>query len=210
MKTATPFTLARVALAALLLAAAPAWVHAQAEPVQAPETPAAETQATVSSPDEDARAVAEQVKKDLDRVNGRIRADIDLDSDDSFIGQLVPLMAVILSLGFPPIIVGIILFYKYKRTRMRYNAIVTLAEKGMQVPTLDFDEGRKDPMGDLRKGAICLAVGIGMCIFFGVAAEPEALGLGAIPALIGLAYIFIHFMGQKAGNSQATQEDSLR
>ena len=184
-------------------AAAPAAEPEAAVAVEAPQAPLPPT----AKPDTVEDAIAKRIESALARFEGK-EYTYTYDSGvgnrsggGSFLADLVPILGIVLSLGFPPIIVSIILFYRYKRMRMRYNTIITLAEKGVQVPALDLDldkkDDSKDPLKDLRTGCILLAVGIGISLFFILAGGEEGAGFGAVPALIGVAYILIYFVGSR-------------
>lgn len=112
-----------------------------------------------------------------------------------FMEHLVSITIIVLSLGFPPIVLSIILYFGYKKERLRCNTMLHLAEKGISVSNLDFDpEARRNaPMADYRKGVLYLGFGAGLALFFYLVEWKGGIGIGAIPAFIGVAYIFIHF-----------------
>ena len=93
-----------------------------------------------------------------------------------------------------------------------------MIERGMEPPPLRLpDEGRKrkDPIGNLKAGVILLAIAIGLLI--PMLAWPDtgfmgghhiALPAGVVLAILGLAFIAIHFLARacspKAGLDETT------
>jgi len=112
-----------------------------------------------------------------------------------YMDYIVIITAIVLFLGFPPIVISIILYFGYKRARLRYDTIVTLAEKGLAAPNLDpdADARRSGPIADLRKGVVALALGAGLALFFHLADWTACVGIGAIPAFIGIAHLFVYY-----------------
>jgi hypothetical protein len=129
-------------------------------------------------------------------IEGFRHAGANSDEDGpGFMEHLVSITIIVLSLGFPPIILSIVLFFGYKKERLRYNTMIHLAEKGIDVSSLDFEPEarRRAALADFRKGTLYLAFGGGLALFFHLAGWSAGVGLGAIPAFIGVAHLFIHF-----------------
>ncbi len=121
----------------------------------------------------------------------------------SFMDSLIGLVAVVLALGFPPIFVSIILYYKYRSSRLRYQTMVTLAEKGVQIPSLDPEHDDQPEMWrDLRRGCILMGTGTGVTVFFALVGARPAMGLGLLPALIGVAYLIIYVTRRFSGDKK--------
>ncbi|PRC92362.1 DUF6249 domain-containing protein [Solimicrobium silvestre] len=127
------------------------------------------------------------------------------DSISIISSQIVPIVAIIMSIGTPVAIVMAILHYKAKRNQMLHETIQQLAQKGLPIPRellngvannsdsnkSDFDNpGKKSA---LSKGIILIAIGIGMSIMFYVLPDRinNAWGVGMIPLLMGIGYLLI-------------------
>jgi hypothetical protein len=106
------------------------------------------------------------------------------------LGILIPLSAIVLSLSIP--IIAIIVDYFNRKSKMK--VIEKAIEKGVTLEGLSLEE-KKEPRVPYRSGMITLAVGVGIGIFalFMGQIEDEALypllGIGSIPALIGIALL---------------------
>ena len=121
--------------------------------------------------------------------------------------MLVSLVSSILALVGPFIFVIIIMLLqsndKRKRHELQADLYAKALEKGQSIPADLFAEPKKK-RNPLNTGIICIAVGIGVSLFFWVvsvvASEKEALvasALGIIPFLIGIAFVIIHFIEKK-------------
>jgi hypothetical protein len=106
------------------------------------------------------------------------------------LGIFIPLSAIVLSLSIP--IIAIIVDYFNRKSKMK--VIEKAIEKGVTLEGLSLEE-KKEPRVPYRSGMITLAVGVGIGIFalFMGQIEDEALypllGIGSIPALIGIALL---------------------
>jgi len=103
---------------------------------------------------------------------------------------LIPIVAIVFSLSIP--IVAFIVDYFNRKNKMK--VIEKAIEKGVTLEGLSLAEDKK-PRVPYRSGMVALAVGIGVCIFAILIGKMETdalyplLGLGSIPALIGIALI---------------------
>jgi len=115
---------------------------------------------------------------------------------------------VLVPLGFFLMIVAIVVVPNWLKSRERRELQGTLRaaiDKGQPLPPEVIDAMTKNvktaptSLSDLRTGVIWLAVGLGICAFgFFIGYEHSdaytpMLGIGSIPAIIGLAYIALSF-----------------
>jgi hypothetical protein len=119
---------------------------------------------------------------------------------------------VLVPLGFFATIIGVVLVPRYFKNREREKMQDTLRaaiEKGQSLPPEVLDAMTRDVRPavsagrDLRIGIVWLAIGLGIA-GFGLAmgeysdrAVPPFLGIGAIPGMIGLAFILMSFFNRK-------------
>lgn len=94
---------------------------------------------------------------------------------------------------------------KSRERRELHSTLRAAIDKGLPLPTEIIDAMTKNvkvaptSLSDMRTGIIWLAVGLGIGAFGFVIGFDEAdafhplLGIGAIPAIIGLAYIVLSF-----------------
>lgn len=123
-----------------------------------------------------------------------------------FLEALVAVVAIILIFGMPVLIVGVVMYGRYKRRELINKSIDKMLESGQEIPAEIFQEATgKDEKSTLSKGVMLIAIGLGLMGFLGaVAGEVGAVGL--IPALIGAAHLFIwrtEQAQQKDDNSQS-------
>ncbi|UTW45636.1 hypothetical protein KFE80_01535 [bacterium SCSIO 12696] len=132
---------------------------------------------------------AKEALKELDEINIRVGSD----GDTPFMGMLIGLVAVILSLGAPVIIVAIALYSSFKKRRLTHETINNYVSAGKDIPTevLQGLQRQQDPKSNLHKGLVMVAVGLGIISFFLIAGGDEAIGLGLIPLFIGLAQLLV-------------------
>lgn len=97
-------------------------------------------------------------------------------------------MAIILGVGAPIALVGLILWYKSRKTRMIHETALRLAEKGQPVPPELF-LGAEEPFSDLRRGVVLVALGLGLALFMYQMDKPWSLGL--IPLFMGAGYLVV-------------------
>ena len=97
-------------------------------------------------------------------------------------------MAIFLGIGAPVALVGLILWYKTRKTRMIHETALRLVENGQPVPPelfMDADE----PFSDLRRGVVLVALGLGLARFMYQLDAPWSLGL--IPLFMGAGYLVV-------------------
>ena len=83
-----------------------------------------------------------------------------------------------------------------KEQNQKHETIRLMVEKGVEIPAhLSFMESK--PASALRRGLILSFLGIGIMCFFLIVNAMEAVGIGAIPLFIGLAYLLIWHLEKK-------------
>ena len=113
------------------------------------------------------------------------------------IPSMAPLIVFIV-FACPVAIVGVILFYQYRRNLILHKTLAAMIDKGVPIPP-ELLQPEKPRRSDLRRGIVLVAVGIGLIIFF-VAEHDHAWGLGFIPLLIGAGYLIAWKMEQSKNN----------
>ena len=178
--------------------AAPTIAPVTASPVAtvAPAMSATPVVAPSPAPDND-----EDFDKMIERkINKHFRIDIDgnhgdhSDSDDPWWIALVVLIGCLAFFGTPILIVGLILYFSFSRSRALHKTVRMMVEKGQPVP-----EALLNPppvvrqRSDLRRGIILLSVGAGLMVLLGALNEWEggAWSIGFIPFIIGLGYLLV-------------------
>ena len=155
---------------------------------------------SVTTPVSEADPIDKIVEK---AINAKIGS---LDSDESnttgFVGTvlfLVIALPVLITFGAIVLIVYFSTKHKKEREKARYDFYLKSLEAGHTLPENFFEEPVKQS-SNLKKGAIWLAVGLGVMIFGLFEVDNSLMGIGAIPAFIGAAYLLVYFIERKNNN----------
>ena len=101
---------------------------------------------------------------------------------------IVAVLAITLGLGAPIALIGLLLWYKSRKTRLIHETALRLAEKGQPVPPELF-MGKDEPFSDLRRGVVLIGLGIGLSLFMYQVNAPWSVGL--IPFFMGAGYLIV-------------------
>ena len=182
---------------------------ATAAVAQTPSSPAppASPSATASvaasaSPAQDlADRIHQRIEKKLKHhhgitIDGDTDKDINLKSDDvpEFVLPIV-VVSLLTVFGAPVLIVAVIMYFGFSKSRMQHRTVRMLAEKGQPIPPalLATPTPAIRQRSDMRRGIILVMVGIALIICFGAWNEWEggAWAIGVIPFVIGLGYLMV-------------------
>lgn len=204
----------------LLIATIPAWsqsptvspVPSAPSAIVAPSpaplasvTPAFSPSATVSitSDDDDDldNAIEKKIKKHL---NFTIDGDHHDRSGDEVPWIAIPIVFIVFLaiFGTPVMIVALIMYFSFSKSRAMHRTVRMMVEKGQPVP-----EALLNPppvirqRSDLRRGVVLLMIGTGLMVFFGACNDWEggAWSLGIIPFLIGAGYLLVWRLDVRRG-----------
>jgi hypothetical protein len=145
--------------------------------------------------------LGDQIRRRFDKkfkTGGHIRVEKDKDAlDDKDIpSQVIPIVVVTMLavFGAPVLIVAVIMYFGFSKTRALHRTVRLMVEKGQEVPAaLLTPPPAQRQRSDMRRGVLLLMVGVGLMIFFGVVADWDSgvWTLGMIPALIGAGYLLV-------------------
>jgi ACR3 family arsenite efflux pump ArsB len=131
---------------------------------------------------------------------------------------IIPVLGIIGGCIFPVIMVTLIVWFKTNEKRRRYEVQAELyakaIERGQELPKGLFTDREKPTSTYLNNGVILIAVGIGIALFFGFVRFGEGdyehvlrgVGMGMIPAFIGIAYLVIYFITKRREDKQAKDD----
>ena len=176
---------------------------AQSPPPPAPvSSPSATASASVSvSPGSLADKIHQKIDKKLKRHHGIV-----IDGDDADLGNIksedlpefvIPIVAIVFMsiFGAPVLIVALIIYFGFSKSRMQHRTIRMLAEKGQPIPAdlLAPPAPAIRQRSDMRRGIVLVMVGIALMICFGAWNDWEggAWAIGVIPFVIGLGYLLV-------------------
>jgi hypothetical protein len=138
--------------------------------------------------------------KDLDKLD-RLG-----DEDSKDIPDIViPIVAITLLtvFGAPVLIVGLIMYFSFSRSRAMHRTVRMMVEKGQPVPeALLNPPPAQRQRSDLRRGIVLTMIGVGLMAFFGAVNDWEggSWTLGLIPFLIGVGYLLVWKLDTKKDN----------
>jgi hypothetical protein len=176
-------------------------------------TPAAT--ATISTTSTPASKIEQSIRKKHKKHFGFTIDDHDKDLDalnrlgDKHSGDIpefvIPIVAITLLtvFGAPVLIVGLILYFSFSRSRALHRTVRMMVEKGQPVPeALLNPPPAQRQRSDVRRGVVLTMIGIGVTVFLGAASEWEggAWTLGLIPFLIGVGYLLVWKLDTKKDN----------
>jgi uncharacterized protein DUF6249 len=152
-------------------------------------------------------SLADRLHQKLDkRLHGRhgivIDGDKDVDVDVDKVAKDIPeavLPIVVVSLlmvfGAPVLIVAVIMYFGFSKSRMQHRTVRMLAEKGQPIPAalLAPPTPAIRQRSDMRRGVVLTMIGVGIMLFLGATTEWEggSWTLGLIPLLIGVGYLVV-------------------
>jgi len=117
--------------------------------------------------------------------------------------MVVPLVAIVFLtiFGAPVLIVAVILYFGFSKSRMTHRTIRMMVEKGQPVPPelLAPPAPAQHQRSDMRRGVVLVMVGLGLTLFLGAVNDWEggAWALGIIPFLIGVGYLLVWKLERK-------------
>jgi hypothetical protein len=162
--------------------------------------PSATTPASGDLGDQIRRRFDKKFKKGVHiRVGGDKDAVEDKDTDshgDDFPSQVIPIVVVTMLtvFGAPVLIVAVIMYFGFSKTRALHRTVRLMVEKGQEVPAALLNPPpAQRQRSDMRRGVLLLMVGLGLVVFFGVIADWDSgvWTLGMIPVLIGAGYLLV-------------------
>lgn len=121
--------------------------------------------------------------------------------------NLVPIAAIVLSIGGPLAIAAIVILLQHRQqvmlSQMVSNAVAAGRSPEEVREIIDAFKGRTAGSGgrkSLRTGIILMAVGLGLALLTPVTGSIEALGAGGFMVILGLAFVVIWLLIDKPKN----------
>jgi Domain of unknown function (DUF6249) len=118
---------------------------------------------------------------------------------------VIPIVAITMLtvFGAPVLIVALIMYFSFSRSRALQKTVRMMVEKGQPVPeALLNPPPAQRQRSDLRRGIVLAMIGIGLMVFFGAVNDWEggSWTLGLIPFLIGAGYLLVWKLDTKKDN----------
>ena len=125
------------------------------------------------------------------------------DSDVPWIAIPIVTIVVFTIFGTPMLIVAVILYFSFSKTRAVHRTVRLMVEKGQPVPeALLNPPPAQRQRSDMRRGVVLAMVGLGLMLFFAAVNDWEggAWSIGLIPFLIGAGYLLVWKLEGKKDN----------
>ena len=186
-----------------MVLAATAFAQSPPAPPAPPAAPSATASASASATVGGTLAdrIHQKIDKKIHRHHGIV-----IDGDDKDLGEIksddipefvIPIVAITMLtvFGAPVLIVALILYFGFSKSRAQHRTIRMLAEKGQPIPAalLAPPAPAVRQRSDMRRGIILVMVGVALMICFGAWNDWEggAWAIGVIPFVIGLGYLLV-------------------
>jgi len=184
-----------------IVLAATAFAQSPPAPPAAPAAPSATASASATVGGTLADRIHQKIDKKIHGRHGIVidgDHDADLNIDKSDLPEFViPIVAITMLtvFGAPVLIVALILYFGFSKSRAQHRTIRMLAEKGQPIPAalLAPPAPAVRQRSDMRRGVVLTMIGIGVMLFLGAVNDWEggAWSLGLIPFLIGAGYLIV-------------------
>jgi hypothetical protein len=181
-------------------------------PTSSPVESAPAATATISPASTPTSKIEQSVRKKQKKHFGFTIDDRDKDSD--LFGHeksgdipefVIPIVAITMLtiFGAPVLIVGLIMYFSFSKSRNLNRTVRMMVEKGQPVPeALLNPPPAQRQRSDVRRGVILTMIGVGLMVFFGAVNDWEggSWTLGLIPFLIGVGYLLVWKLDTKKDN----------
>ncbi len=143
-------------------------------------------------------------KKIRKHMNVSVNDDaFDHDSDVPWIAIPIVTIVFLTIFGTPILIVAVILYFSFSKTRALHRTVRMMVEKGQPVPeALLNPPPAQRQRSDIRRGVVLTMVGLGLMLFLAAVNDWEggAWSIGLIPFLIGAGYLLVWKLEGKKDN----------
>jgi len=94
---------------------------------------------------------------------------------------------------------------KNAESKRKYDLYTKSLEMGQTIPEHFFDDPEKkvNPTSNLKRGIVCLSVGLALLVYYLVSRSNGFLIGGIIPAFLGAGYLLVHFLEKPKSDSTA-------
>jgi hypothetical protein len=146
------------------------------------------------------------------RIERKVRKHLNVSANDDAVGHdsdvpwiAIPIVTIVFLtiFGTPILIVAVILYFSFSKTRALHRTVRMMVEKGQPVPeALLNPPPAQRQRSDMRRGVVLAMVGLGLMLFFAAVNDWEggAWSIGLIPFLIGAGYLLVWKLEGKKDN----------
>jgi len=143
------------------------------------------------------RSIRKKQKRHFNFTIGNHDTDADHEKSGGDIPEkVIPivLITMLAIFGTPVLIVAVIMYFSFSKSRSLQRTVRLLVEKGQPVPeALLNPPPAQRQRSDMRRGVVLVMVGLGLMIFLAAVNDWEggAWSIGLIPFLIGAGYLLV-------------------
>jgi hypothetical protein len=111
--------------------------------------------------------------------------------------DMIPIFGIVGVFGGGTVVVGLFLYFRYRRNKMLHETLRAMIDKGVNIPpellSMPPESFAPRPRSDLRTGLILICVGVSLFLVL----DPHAARFGLIPVLIGVAFLISWIVEKK-------------
>lgn len=124
------------------------------------------------------------------------------------IGSAAIIIICLLPFLFVATLVFIVSRAKSNESKRKYDLYTKSLEMGKTIPDHFFDEPKKvNQSSSLKRGVLCLAVGLSLLIYFVIVHNDFALIGGIIPAFVGVGYLLVHYLDKPKTDTTVNNDE---
>jgi len=110
--------------------------------------------------------------------------------------ELTGIVAEVVVFGCPVLIVGLMVFGRYRRAQLLHQTLRVMVEKGSAIPP-ELLVPPKPPADDFRRGVLLISFGVGLIGLLAILAGKGAWSVGLVPLMLGMGYMVVAKLGTK-------------
>jgi large-conductance mechanosensitive channel len=123
-------------------------------------------------------------------------------------GSAAIVIICLLPFLFVATLVFIVSRAKSNESKRKYDLYTKSLEMGQTIPDHFFDEPKKvNQSSNLKRGVLCLAVGLALLIYFVIVHNNFALIGGMIPAFVGVGYLLVHYLDKPKTDTTGNNDE---
>jgi len=151
-------------------------------------------------------ALADKIQQGVDKKFKKHLGDRDVENFDLGKRMAIPIVAIVFVtlFGAPVLIVAVIMYFGFSKSRMMHRTVRMMIEKGQPVPAALLNPlPPQRQRSDMRRGVVLVMAGLGLMVFLAAASDWEggAWSIGVIPFMIGAGYLLVwRLEGRKNDN----------
>jgi len=110
--------------------------------------------------------------------------------------ELTGIVAEVVVFGCPVLIVGLMVFGRYRRAQLLHHTLRVMVEKGSAIPP-ELLVPPKPLANDFRRGVLLISLGVGLIGLLAMHSGKGVWSVGLVPLMLGVGYLVVARLGTK-------------